>query len=117
MGASYVSACYDLGVADSTVIKNTAFASSTQYSYHYVPYYGRLNSTEEGWAPTRVDMLAGTAYLQVDLGAVYTLCSIQTQGNGKGLREWTKTYKVATRYKRDDPWFYYQEIQGTDKVS
>ena len=104
-------------MADRNVISDSQFQSSRPYSDRHLAHYGRLNSTEEGWKPTNEDMLRGTAYLQVDLGAVYTLCSIETQGNGKGLREWTLKYKVETAYDRVGPWFFYQETQGTVKVS
>ena len=112
-----ISECYDIGVADSNVIPNSNFQSSQPYSHYYLAHYGRLRSSEEGWAPTLWDMSSRRAFLQVDLGAVYELCSIMTQGNGRGLREWTKTYKVQTAIHPTGPWVYYQEIDGTDKVS
>ena len=66
--------------------------ASTHYSgYH--PYYGRLNEQRgtAGWCTeTTTDR---TDYLQVDMGAVHSVCAMATQGHRYGSH-WTTSYKV-----------------------
>ena len=67
--------------------------ASTYSSNDYDPYYGRLNENREhgAWcAKTKTDR---TDYLQVDIGAVYSVCAVATQGSRSGFA-WTTSYKV-----------------------
>ena len=80
--------------------------ASSNYSIHTLPYYGRLYGTRGyGWEPkTRTDR---TDYLQVDLGALHSVCALATQGRRIG-GEWTTQYKVSL--SRDGvSWSFYQE--------
>lgn len=59
----------------------------------YYPYYGRLNEQRGNgaWGPGgRYDR---TEYLQIDMGAVQSVCAVATQGT-RGHGEWTTSYKV-----------------------
>ena len=63
--------------------------TSTVYSSDYQPYYGRVN-TKRGnlWCPkTTSDR---TDYLQVDMGAVHSICAVATQT--LNTAEYAKTY-------------------------
>ena len=85
--------CKSVGVADRNRIPNARMRASSFYSTGYNPYYGRLqgNGGRGTWCPNT--SLAGTEYLQVDLGTVLDVCALATQGNQKeGVR--TTTYKV-----------------------
>ena len=85
--------CKSVGVADRNRIPNARMRASSFYSTGYYPYYGRLqgNGGRGAWCPNT--SLAGTEYLQVDLGTVLDVCALATQGNQKqGQR--TTTYKV-----------------------
>ena len=111
-----ISVCHDIGVADRSVIPDSSFTASSSYPYYEnKPYFGRLRSSKQGWAPSskgKVD-----SYLQVDLGRVYTLCSIKTQGSSI-YNEWTKSYKLQLSVDgKNESWFYYGEKKGVDKVS
>jgi len=79
-----------VSVADRNVIPDARMTASTHYSNFY-PYYGRLNRKMAGWCTkTRTDR---TDYLQVDLGAVHSVCAVATQGLRSGTA-WTTSYKV-----------------------
>ena len=63
--------------------------ASTVYSSVFHPYYGRVN-TKRGnrWCPkTTSDR---TDYLQVDMGAMHSVCAVATQRLNTG--EYTTTY-------------------------
>ena len=82
-----------MSVADRNVIPDARITASTHHSNYYPPYYGRLNEQREraGWcAKTTTDR---TDYLQVDLGAVHSVCAVATQGLGSSSA-WTTSYKV-----------------------
>ena len=88
-----LSVCEPVGVEDRNKIPDARMTASTYYnSYHY-PYYGRLNENREygGWcALTTTDR---TDYLQVDMGAVHSICAVATQG--RRLHSlWILSYKL-----------------------
>ena len=67
--------------------------ASTYYDGKYHPYYGRLNEDrgKGAWCPkTATDR---TDYLEVDMGAVQSVCAAATQGE-KVQHDWTTSYKV-----------------------
>ncbi|XP_031554823.1 coagulation factor V-like [Actinia tenebrosa] len=88
--------CQDspVGIADSSIIPDDKFTASSQYDHRYVPMNARLNG-DTGWAPkTKLDP---DDYLQIDLGQLFELCAVATQGSGKhGNNEWTTEYKLLT---------------------
>ena len=67
--------------------------ASSYYDDDYLAYYGRLNGNrgEGAWCTeTKTDR---TDYLQVDMGAVHSVCAVATQGL-ISYSEWTTSYKV-----------------------
>ena len=67
--------------------------ASTVYGTIVSPYYGRLhaNRGRGGWCPrNRSDR---TDYLQVDMGAMLSVCAVATQGQ-KMFDFWTTSYKL-----------------------
>ena len=82
-------ACKAVEVTDPKKIPDARMTASTVYGSGYQPYYGRVN-TKRGsrWCPkTTSDR---TDYLQVDMGAVHSVCAVATQTLNTG--EYTKTY-------------------------
>ena len=80
-----------VGIADSSVIRNQRFsASSTRSGTN--PYDGRLRGSNR-WMPSSNN--DASDFLQIDLGAVYFVCGVATQGN-PNADDWTKTYKIGT---------------------
>ena len=67
--------------------------ASTVFDTRFYPYYGRLHENRGygGWCPkTETDR---TDYLQVDMGAMLSVCAVATQGE-KVYHEWTTSYKL-----------------------
>ena len=90
------SACSPVGVADRNKIPDDKITASTFYgplsSNPYYAYYGRLNDNRGRgqWCPiTKSDR---TDYLQVDIGAVRSVCAVATQAGKEG--QWTASYKL-----------------------
>ena len=54
-------------------------AASSSYSNSYQPVYGRLNAVDGWCAKTN----GSDEYLQVDLGQLYEVCGVATQGGGQ----------------------------------
>ncbi|XP_020607862.1 lactadherin-like [Orbicella faveolata] len=67
-------------------------ASTYYYSVNY-PYYGRLNENRGDGAWCTKTKRNRTDYLQVDMGALHTVCAVATQGE-KEYTVWTTSYKV-----------------------
>ena len=85
--------CGPVGIEDSNKISDARMTASTYYDSEYHPYYGRLNEDRGNgaWCPkTATDR---TDYLEVDMGAVQSVCAAATQGE-KVQRDWTTSYKV-----------------------
>ncbi|XP_078374637.1 uncharacterized protein LOC144658156 [Oculina patagonica] len=85
--------CGAVGVEDRNTIPDARITASTFINSHVYPYYGRLNENRGNrvWCPrTTSDR---TDYLQVDMGAVHSVCAVATQGHGTGSF-WTTSYKV-----------------------
>ena len=78
---------------DRNKIPDARMTASTYASSNYYPYYGRLNENRGagGWCTKTVT--DRTDYLQVDMGAVHSVCAVATQGLGS-VSAWTTSYKV-----------------------
>ena len=87
--------------------------ASTIYHSGYQPYYGRLNGIRKhgAWCPrTKNDR---TDYLQVDMGAVHSVCAVATQA-GKET-QWTSSYKLSVSL--DGVTFNAHKENSIEKVS
>ena len=81
-----------VGVEDRNKIADARMTASTFHDSRYFPYYGRLNDNRGvgGWCTkTTTDR---TDYLQVDMGAVHSVCAVATQGQRHN--HWITSYKV-----------------------
>ena len=91
--------------------------ATTSYDNRYRPYHGRLGvgtkDKECAWEAKTAS--TGNDYLQVDLGGVFFICALATQGNGCPAEEWTETYKI---YLSSDgkSWNPYTTDSGVVKV-
>ena len=85
--------CGPVGVADRNTIPDARMTASTVYSNGYHPYYGRLHESRGhgAWAPTT--QYDRTQFLQVDMGTVFSVCAVATQGE-RSNNEWTTSYKL-----------------------
>ena len=93
-----------IGVSDRSIIPDDRFTASSYYSDYYKPHYARLNGKEGGWEPKTRDN--SSDYLQIDLGAVFVIRAVATQGNSLGF-EWTTEYKISTS-TNSTHWTMYQ---------
>ena len=73
---------------------------------------GRLNyAAGSSWCASSSD---SSPYLQVDLGSVYMICAVASQGNSQA-DQWVKTYQVQYSTNGSN-WVIYQE-KGQKRVS
>ena len=82
-----------MGVADINTIPDDRITASTFYISNQQPYYGRLNGQRGSvgaWCTKTTD--DRTDYLQVDMGAVHSVCAVATQGATEGY--WTTSFKL-----------------------
>ena len=105
--------CVAVGLYNSSIIPHSSFTASSYY-HNYPPYNARLNSSFNGWTPRESDT---SPYLEVDLGAVFYVCAVATQGDLISTREeWTTEYEL--QFSVDGvAWHYYRTENGTIKVS
>jgi len=97
-----------VGIEDSSKIPDYRFTASSSGT-NKVPSLGRLNGAK-AWLPNTKN---NDEFLQIDLGSVYFVCSVATQGAPKA-NEWTKTYKIVTSLDNSN-WTTYAE-NNVDKV-
>ena len=85
--------CGPVGVEDRNKIPDFRMTANSHHGNYY-PYYGRLNESGpyEAWCPISSEP-AETYYLQVDMGAVHSVCALATQGERK-IGAWTESFKV-----------------------
>ena len=67
--------------------------ASTYFNVNYYPYYGRLNGNRGHGAWCARTKKNRTDYLEVDMGAVHSVCAVATQGEIK-FADWTTRYKL-----------------------
>ena len=103
-----------MGVADINTIPDDRITANTFASSYYQPYYGRLNGRrgfEGAWCTKTTD--DRTDYLQVDMGAVHSVCAVATQGaTGSG---WITSFKL--RLSLDGKTFNYYMKDSAVKVN
>ena len=85
--------CRPVGVEDRNSISDSKMTASTINSNSYYAYYGRLNEDRSNGAWCAKTSTDRTDYLQVDMGAVHSVCAVATQGHRKGSH-WTTSYKL-----------------------
>lgn len=100
-----------LGAAHGGKLPDSSFSATSVWS-GYRFKHGRLHNSPRAWCP-RYRTNTPHDYLQVDLGRVYHVCAVATQGN-PNENEWTRTFKL--KFSLDgSKWSVYQE-NGADKV-
>ena len=92
-----------VGLSDSSIIYDQRFSASSSLNSGRASY-GRLNGGS-AWIP--ISNNNNNDYLQIDLGSVYVVCNVATQGN-PSANDWTKTYKIKTSLDNVN-WQWYQE--------
>ena len=92
-----------VGVSDSNIIYNQRFSASSSSSSSPASN-GRLNGAR-AWISNSNNN--NNDYLQIDLGSVYIVCAVATQGN-PSANDWTETYKIKTSLDNLN-WRWYQE--------
>ena len=80
-----------VGISSSSTVPDQRFSASSSRSGSN-PSYGRLVGSSV-WIPG--SNTNSNDYLQIDLGSVYFVCGVATQGN-PNADDWTKTYKIGT---------------------
>ena len=96
-------------MSDSSVISDQRFSASSSIGWHS-PSDGRLEGSN-AWIPLAND--ESNDFLQIDLGSLYFICGVATQGN-PDYNYWTKTYKIKTSLD-NVVWTFYSE-GGSEKV-
>ena len=107
--------CEAVGVADNKTIPDDRMNASSFYDSAVFPYYGRLNASRGGgaWCPkTPTDR---SDFLEVDMGAVRSVCGVATQGQASSHRDWTKSFKLSLS-ENGINWTTYKD-NGNETVS
>ncbi|XP_073243406.1 lactadherin-like [Porites lutea] len=85
---------------DTNKIPDNRMTASSSYQMSEQPHYGRLNETRQNgaWCPKSTNSSVilvdkGIEYLQVDMGIVYYVCAVETQGRA-AASEWVTGYTL-----------------------
>ncbi|PFX12463.1 Uromodulin [Stylophora pistillata] len=105
--------CFEkpVGVSSPCVIPDNQMTASSRYEdEEHAAMYGRLfNETAWGWQPNHNDK---NEWLQVDLGKMFQVCAVATQGSKYHL-EWTTDFKLL--YSSDESiWKTYLDENGEE---
>ena len=87
------SECGAVGVEDRNKIPDARITASSYHDSSYHPYFGRLNEYRGNGAWCTRTTIDRTDYLQVDMGAVQSVCAVATQGH-RTSAVWTTSYKL-----------------------
>ena len=98
-----------VGVWHSSVISDQRFSAPSPIRCRR-PSDGRLKGFN-AWIPST--NIENNDFLQIDLGSLYFICGVATQGN-PNCNDWTKTYKIETSLDNVE-WTFYSE-GGSEKV-
>lgn len=105
------SVCKAVGVADRNIIPDARMTASTTHSAD-LPYYGRLNGKRYNGVWCTKTRQIDEDYLQVDMGAVHSVCAVATQGPRNEI--YTTSYKL--QLSTDGvTWSFYKE-NNVEKV-
>ena len=96
-------------MSDRIVISDRRFSASSSIRGR-IASDGRFKGTI-AWIPFTND--DNNDFLQIDLGSLYFICGVATQGN-PDYNYWTKTYKIKTSLD-NVVWTFYSE-GGSEKV-
>ncbi|XP_015759655.1 PREDICTED: uncharacterized protein LOC107338918 [Acropora digitifera] len=96
-------------VSDGSIIYDQRFSASSSLSRSRASN-GRLRGGS-AWIPSSNNN--NNDYLQIDLGSVYVVCAVATQGN-PSANDWTEKYKIETSLDNVN-WQWYQK-KNTVKV-
>ena len=96
-------------MSDSSGISDQRFSASSSLRGRS-PSDGQLKGTN-AWIPA-INCISND-FLQIDLGSLYFVCGVATQGNPNN-DYWTKTYKIKTSLD-NVVWTFYSE-GGSEKV-
>ena len=109
----YASACtsaLSLGAMYGGGIPDSSFSATSTVNNIFLPKYGRLNGPHGSWI---LGIISPNQYLQIDLGGVYWVCGLATQGSGFN-DYWITKYKISLSMD-NITWKIYQ-WNGSDKV-
>ncbi|XP_078354936.1 uncharacterized protein LOC144639515, partial [Oculina patagonica] len=103
-------ACQNQAIGLANRLPDKSFsASSSRFADE--PYKGRLHG-KGAWAPA-FNYKDGDDFLQIDLGDIFVLCAVATQGHPL-QDEWTKSYKLHLLLTE---WIIYKENNKEKKFS
>ena len=110
--------CNAIGVANQSVIPDNQMKASSFYhspGVYDAPHYGRLHGNRgDGWCASTGN---GNDWLQVDLGKIFQLCGVATQGDGdSGFGdEWVTDFKLSYS-SNEKNWTIIEDGNGTEVV-
>ena len=102
--------CTAIGVSDDIYAIPDDQMTATSNYYSYDPYKGRLNGTS-GWCAGTTDDQLGV-YLQIDMGAEYSVCAVATQGKSSG--SYVTSYQLS--FSSDGEIWSTYKVDGVDRV-
>ena len=97
-----------INLANSNIHSDKRFTASS-FLANNEPYKARLRNTLGAWLPNSNNNT--NDYLEVELGDVFFICAVATQGHPL-RRQWTKSYKLHLFLRN---WITYKE-NNSEKI-
>lgn len=100
-----------IGIENVNLFPNNRFTATSTYDSRYVPSNARLQVNVRGWGASTT--IQANDHLQIDLGSVYIICAVATQGSAT-VGEWVRDYLITTSVDGSQYTTYRQS--GADKA-
>ena len=82
--------------------------------WKYKAYKGRLSSSS-GWGWCAQSANGNQDWLKIDLGSVYEICGVASQGSAKTMAEYTRDFKLSMS-PDGSGWTVYKDTNNNDMV-
>lgn len=101
-----------IGIENVNIFPNSRFTATSTYDNRYAASNARLQVNVMGWGPRTNNQPSD--HLQIDLGNVYIICAVATQGSAS-TSEWVRDYLITT--SADGSRYTTYRENGADKVA
>ena len=101
-------------MSDPSIIPDSHMTASSEYKTCFKPAFARLDRHRgDGWCSQWAK--SNREWLQVDLGDIFQICGVASQGDFSGDQEYVSAFKLSFSSNGND-WTYYKKDDGTDMV-
>ena len=101
-------------MSDPAIIPDSHMTASSEYRTCFKPAFGRLDGHRgDGWCSQLAK--SNREWLQVDLGEIFKICGVASQGDVSGEGEYVSAFKLSFSFDGSH-WIELKNEDESDKV-